>query len=67
MTAWSAKYFLVAIPALGFINKVATSDRRLDRKYSEQNIGAPPSYEEAVSNSRSPVHSERYLFLTIGI
>lgn len=33
--------------------------RRLDRKFSEQNIGAPPSYEEAVSESRSPVHSER--------
>ncbi|XP_030507992.2 clathrin interactor EPSIN 2 isoform X1 [Cannabis sativa] len=33
--------------------------RRLDRKYSEQNIGAPPSYEEAISDSRSPVHSER--------
>ncbi|XP_024022083.1 clathrin interactor EPSIN 2 isoform X1 [Morus notabilis] len=32
--------------------------RRLDRKFSEQNIGAPPSYEEA-SESRSPVHSER--------
>lgn len=34
-------------------------ERRLDRKYSEQNIGAPPSYEEAVGDSRSPVHSER--------
>ncbi|POO03412.1 ENTH domain containing protein [Trema orientale] len=33
--------------------------RRLDRKFSEQNIGAPPSYEEAISESRSPVHSER--------
>ncbi|XP_010525787.1 PREDICTED: clathrin interactor EPSIN 2 [Tarenaya hassleriana] len=33
--------------------------RRLERKFSEQNIGAPPSYEEAVSESRSPVHSER--------
>jgi hypothetical protein len=39
--------------------------RRLDRKFSEQNIGAPPSYEEAVSESRSPVHSERYRFCTI--
>ena len=35
-------------------------DRRLERKFSEQNIGAPPSYEEAVNESRSPVHSERY-------
>ncbi|KAG7995190.1 hypothetical protein I3843_01G096100 [Carya illinoinensis] len=33
--------------------------RRLERKFSEQHIGAPPSYEEAVSESRSPVHSER--------
>ncbi|XP_015583026.2 clathrin interactor EPSIN 3 isoform X1 [Ricinus communis] len=32
--------------------------RRLERKFSEQNI-APPSYEEAVSESRSPAHSER--------
>ncbi|XP_010524129.1 PREDICTED: clathrin interactor EPSIN 2-like isoform X2 [Tarenaya hassleriana] len=33
--------------------------RQLERKFSEQNIGAPPSYEEAISESRSPVHSER--------
>uniref|UniRef100_A0A1J3GHY0 Clathrin interactor EPSIN 2 n=1 Tax=Noccaea caerulescens TaxID=107243 RepID=A0A1J3GHY0_NOCCA len=32
---------------------------QLQRKFSEQNIGAPPSYEEAVSESRSPVYSER--------
>ncbi|XP_010517871.1 PREDICTED: clathrin interactor EPSIN 2 isoform X2 [Camelina sativa] len=32
---------------------------RLERKFSEQNIGAPPSYEEAVNESRSPVYSER--------
>ncbi|CDY23342.1 BnaC04g48700D [Brassica napus] len=31
---------------------------QLQRKFSEQNIGAPPSYEEAVSE-RSPVYSER--------
>ncbi|CAE6076754.1 unnamed protein product [Arabidopsis arenosa] len=32
----------------------------LERKFSEQNIGAaPPSYEEAVSELRSPVYSER--------
>ncbi|KAI4369776.1 hypothetical protein MLD38_018181 [Melastoma candidum] len=31
--------------------------RNLNRKFSEQNIGAPPSYEEAVSESRSPVQS----------
>lgn len=35
------------------------SSRGLERKFSEQNIGGPPSYEEAVSESRSPVHSER--------
>ncbi|BAT82952.1 Clathrin interactor EPSIN 3 EPSIN-related 3 [Vigna angularis] len=35
-------------------------EARLERKISEQNIGvAPPSYEEAVGESRSPVRSER--------
>ncbi|KAL3506636.1 hypothetical protein ACH5RR_032018 [Cinchona calisaya] len=33
--------------------------RRLERKYSEQNLGAPPSYEEAVSVGRSPTYSDR--------
>ncbi|KAH7573389.1 hypothetical protein JRO89_XS03G0137700 [Xanthoceras sorbifolium] len=33
--------------------------RQLERKFSEQNIGAPPSYEEALSESRSPSQSER--------
>ena len=37
--------------------------RKLDRKFSEQNIGAPPSYEEVVSESRSPDHSERYIII----
>ncbi|CAN7138232.1 unnamed protein product [Brassica rapa subsp. narinosa] len=32
---------------------------QLQRKFSEQNIGAPPSYEDAVSDSKSPVYSER--------
>ncbi|CAN8286698.1 unnamed protein product [Cochlearia groenlandica] len=32
---------------------------QLERKFSEQNIGAPPRYEEAVRDSRSPVYSER--------
>jgi len=33
---------------------------RLERKISEKNMGvAPPSYEEAVGESRSPVPSER--------
>ncbi|XP_028114103.1 clathrin interactor EPSIN 2-like isoform X2 [Camellia sinensis] len=35
------------------------SGRPLERKYSEQNLGAPPSYEEAVSEARSPVQGER--------
>lgn len=33
--------------------------RKLDRKFSEQNLGAPPSYEEAVSDARSPVQDEK--------
>ncbi|GMI90084.1 hypothetical protein HRI_002677700 [Hibiscus trionum] len=34
-------------------------DRSQDGRQLEQNIGAPPSFEEAVSESRGPVHSER--------
>ncbi|KAJ6941274.1 clathrin interactor EPSIN 2-like [Populus alba x Populus x berolinensis] len=37
----------------------AQDGRRLERKPSEQNIGGPPSYEETISESRSPAHSER--------
>ncbi|KAK8364948.1 hypothetical protein V6Z11_A02G018600 [Gossypium hirsutum] len=33
--------------------------RRHERKQSEQNIGGPPSYEEAVSETQSPVRGER--------
>ncbi|CAI9117386.1 OLC1v1018772C1 [Oldenlandia corymbosa var. corymbosa] len=33
--------------------------RNLERKYSEPNLGAPPSYEEAVSAGRSPTYSDR--------
>ncbi|XP_022137872.1 clathrin interactor EPSIN 2 isoform X2 [Momordica charantia] len=33
--------------------------RPLERKFSEQNIGAPPSYEEAVSESGNTVPSQR--------
>lgn len=33
--------------------------RQLERKFSEQNISAPPSYEEAVGESQSPAHTER--------
>ncbi|KAG2720924.1 hypothetical protein I3760_02G056700 [Carya illinoinensis] len=43
----------------GRANDQSLDGRRLERKFSEQNIGAPPSYEEAVSESRSPVHSQR--------
>ncbi|XP_028759763.1 clathrin interactor EPSIN 3 [Neltuma alba] len=34
-------------------------EARLERKLSEQNVGGPPSYEESVSESRSPMHGER--------
>ncbi|XP_047331449.1 clathrin interactor EPSIN 2-like [Impatiens glandulifera] len=33
--------------------------RKPDMKYSEQNFNAPPSYEEAVGEVKSPVRSER--------
>ncbi|XP_044466057.1 clathrin interactor EPSIN 2-like isoform X2 [Mangifera indica] len=36
-----------------------STSRQLERKFSEQNIGAPPSYEEALSESRSPARSDR--------
>ena len=36
--------------------------RRLEQKFSEQNLDAPPSYEEAVADVQSPVHDERYIF-----
>ncbi|XP_044499807.1 clathrin interactor EPSIN 2-like [Mangifera indica] len=36
-----------------------SSNRQLERNFSEQNIGAPPSYEEAFSESRSPARSDR--------
>ncbi|KAM7256618.1 hypothetical protein ACFE04_012359 [Oxalis oulophora] len=36
-----------------------SSSRRLERKFSEQNIGAPPSYEDAVGDSQSQVQQER--------
>ncbi|CAL0320688.1 unnamed protein product [Lupinus luteus] len=32
---------------------------RLEQKLTEQNVGAPPSYEEVVGESRSPIHNER--------
>ncbi|XP_059302868.1 clathrin interactor EPSIN 2 isoform X2 [Lycium ferocissimum] len=32
---------------------------QLERGFSEQNLDAPPSYEEAIGASRSPTHSER--------
>lgn len=40
--------------------RTSSSGKQLDRKFSEQNLGAPPSYEEAVGEARSPVLSERY-------
>ncbi|KAF8402255.1 hypothetical protein HHK36_013207 [Tetracentron sinense] len=42
------------------ITKVSFSlCRRIERKFSEQNIGAPPSYEEVVSDAQSPIQDER--------
>ncbi|OIW06859.1 hypothetical protein TanjilG_18241 [Lupinus angustifolius] len=32
---------------------------RLEQKLQEQNVDAPPSYEEVVGESRSPIHNER--------
>ncbi|KAI4311395.1 hypothetical protein MLD38_036297 [Melastoma candidum] len=40
-------------------DEASRDDRSRDRKFSEQDIGAPPNYEEAVSESRSPVRSEK--------
>ncbi|XP_009757776.1 clathrin interactor EPSIN 3 isoform X1 [Nicotiana tabacum] len=37
----------------------SVTDMRLERRFSEQNLDAPPSYEEAIGASRSPTHSER--------
>ncbi|KAL2485408.1 Clathrin interactor EPSIN 2 [Abeliophyllum distichum] len=37
----------------------STVGRKIDRKYSEQNLNAPPSYEDAVNGARSPTYSER--------
>ncbi|KAK4768547.1 hypothetical protein SAY87_003688 [Trapa incisa] len=34
-------------------------ERKLDRKFSEQNLSAPPNYEEAVNESQSPNLKER--------
>lgn len=63
---WKQGKFVIEIPFLSFIQIAArfimhnTKNGRLERKISEQNIGAaPPSYEEAVGESRSPVRSER--------
>ncbi|MED6130888.1 hypothetical protein PIB30_004748 [Stylosanthes scabra] len=36
-----------------------TLEGRLEQKLSEQNMGAPPSYEDAVGESQSSVHHER--------
>lgn len=46
---------------MNHIMSLISFGRRHDHKFSEQDTGAPPSYEEAVSESRSPpAHSERY-------
>lgn len=51
-------WFVLSFPNL--VSFLCCTCRRIERKFSEQNIGAPPSYEEAVSESRSPARSERY-------
>lgn len=38
---------------------------RLEREASEKNVAAPPSYEEAAS--QSPLQNERYEFCNAGI
>ncbi|XP_077252897.1 clathrin interactor EPSIN 3-like isoform X2 [Tasmannia lanceolata] len=35
------------------------TSRKLERKLSEQNVGAPPSYEEAISEAQSHIQEER--------
>ncbi|KAG6597635.1 Clathrin interactor EPSIN 2 [Cucurbita argyrosperma subsp. argyrosperma] len=40
-------------------NEPSRDERPLERKFSEQNIGAPPSYEEVVTESESNVQSQR--------
>ncbi|KAL4273374.1 hypothetical protein GQ457_13G028290 [Hibiscus cannabinus] len=35
------------------------ASRQHERKHSDQNVSAPPSYEEAVIGTQSPAHSER--------
>ncbi|KAI3459748.1 hypothetical protein Pfo_016411 [Paulownia fortunei] len=37
----------------------SSTGKSLDRKYSGQSFGAPPSYEDAVGATRSPPYSER--------
>lgn len=50
---------LASFPHL-VVRCVGSFCRTIERKFSEQNIGAPPSYEEAVGVSRSPTYSDRY-------
>lgn len=35
--------------------------RGLNQEHSDQSISGPPSYEEALSESRSPEQNERYI------
>ncbi|PRQ37985.1 hypothetical protein RchiOBHm_Chr4g0408771 [Rosa chinensis] len=51
-------FVLIAVAVVLELMTNLRMEVRLSRKFSEQNI-APPSYEEAVSETRSPVHSER--------
>lgn len=47
-------------PSITELLNIFILHRRLERKFSEQNIGAPPSYEETLSDARSPVQDERF-------
>ncbi|XP_022878835.1 clathrin interactor EPSIN 3-like isoform X2 [Olea europaea var. sylvestris] len=45
--------------AKGDSQEGSMASRHLDRKYSDQSLGAPPSYEEIAGTARSPTLSER--------
>ncbi|XP_074557740.1 clathrin interactor EPSIN 2 [Curcuma longa] len=43
----------------GRVDDLPRDDRQLDRSLSEQSIGAPPNYEEAMRNAHSHVQEDR--------
>lgn len=55
--------FLISLANLNnktALNSVFFFTRRLERNHSEQTVGPPPGYEEAVSDSQSHSQEERY-------